>query len=166
MDNPSIKQTVSVFAFFILLLLAWLVVGAIGFYRAVVSYNWPVTQGTVVSAEVVRPAGKSTKYVAEIGYTYQVGGKEFFSKSFKATSARGTSSWARQLVGGYPAGTRVAVHYNPEKPGDSVVEPGLQSDNYWMTLAPLAAIVLLLLALFQQVKNKNKPADGLLKTSP
>ena len=130
MENPSVKQVIAVFAFFIALLLAWFSFGAIGFYKAVASHHWPTTEGTVVSAQVVRPSGKSTKYIAEIGYTYQVGGKEYSSKNFRATSARGTSGWAKQVVEQHPVGAMVPVHYNPNKPEDAVIEPGLLSDNY------------------------------------
>jgi hypothetical protein len=166
MDNPPIKSVVAVFALFISLSLAWLVFGAIGFTKAVTSYKWPTTDGTVVSAQVVRPTGKSTKYIAEIGYSYQVGGKEYVSKKFKATSARGTSGWAKQVVEQHPVGSMVSVHYNPNKPQDAVLEPGLQSDNYWMTVAPLLIIALLAFALFQQIKNRNKQPDGLSTASP
>ncbi len=160
MDNPPVKSVIAVFALFIALSLAWLVFGAIGFHKAVVSQGWPVTDGTVVSAQVVRPSGKSTKYIAEIGYSYQVNGKEYTSKNFKATSARGTSGWAKELVALHPVGSMVSVHYNPDKPADAVIEPGLQSDNYWMTLAPLLVIILLAFALFQQIKNRNKLPSG------
>jgi hypothetical protein len=160
MDNPPIKSVIAVFALFITLALGWFIFGAIGFHKAVTSYRWPTTNGTVVSAQVVRPTGKSTKYIAEIGYSYQVDGKEYASKKFKATTARGTSGWAKQVVGQHPAGSKVSVHYNPDRPQDAVIEPGLQSDNYWMTVAPLLVIALLSFALFQQIRNRDKQSSG------
>ncbi len=163
MDNDSPKTVIAVFVFFISLLLAWFIFGAVGFFKAVASHHWPTTNGTVVSAQVIRPSGKSTKYIAEIGYTYQIGGKEYSSKNYKATSARGTSGWAKQVVDQHPVGSVVTVHYNPDKPEEAVIEPGLQSDNYFMTIVPLMAILLLLGTLFQQIKNKNKPSDDLSK---
>ena len=166
MGNSSVKTVVSVFVFFISLMLAWFIVGAIGFTTAVTSYKWPTTNGTVVSARVVRPSGKSTKYIAEIGYSYRVDGKDYRSKNFKATSARGTSEWAKKLVDQHPAGSTVTVHYNPSKPEDAVIEPGLQSDNYIMTVVPLLSAVFLLLTLFQQIKHKNDRPDGLSPASP
>jgi hypothetical protein len=64
------------------------------------------------------------------------------------------------VVAQHPVGAMVSVHYDPDKPADAVIEPGLQSDNYWMTVAPLLIIALLLFALFQQIRNRNnQPGD-------
>ena len=67
-------------------MLAWFIFGAIGFSKAVTSYQWPTTTGTVVSAKIIKPTGKSIKYVAEIGYSYQIENKNKPSDGSLTTS--------------------------------------------------------------------------------
>lgn len=156
MKTTSLKQIVSVFIFFIFLLSVWSIVGAVGFFDAVVSKGWPTTTGTVVSSQVLSPSGKANKYIAEITYTYSVDWKEYRSKNYKATAARGTSTWARELVEQHPVNSTVTVHYNPKDPGDALVEPGLQSDNYIMTFVPLMFIAVLIIALRKQINDRKE----------
>ncbi len=154
MEKTSPKSIIWVFVLFLTMFLTWLIVGSIGFYKAVASKNWPVVKGTVISSNVIRPSGKSTKYVAEITYSYIIGNKEYTSKKLKATAARGTSEWAKAKVEEYPANAFVSVHYNPQKPELGIIEPGLQSDNLWMTLAPLIAMLLISIAMRKQIKDR------------
>ncbi len=158
MEKSSPKSVIWVFVIFLAMFLAWLIVGSIGFYKAVDSKNWPVVQGTVISSNVIRPSGKSTKYVAEVTYTYTVNQKEFTGKKLKATAARGTSEWAKAKVEEYPVNAFVTVHYNPDKPELAVIEPGLQSDNFWMTVAPLLAMVLIFMVMRKQIKDRKNQA--------
>lgn len=160
--SKSLTPVVSVFLFFIFLLLIWFTIGAFGFYDAVVSNFWPTTDGTVISTRVISPSGKANKYIAEITFTYAVGGEEYQSNNYKATSARGTSQWARELIEQHPVDSKVQVHYNPNKPEDAIVEPGLQSDNYYMTLLPLMFIIVLAVGLKQQIRNRNNSVENLV----
>lgn len=162
MDTKPSKSIIPVFALFLLMLTAWFVVGMIGFVKAVVSKNWPTVSGTVISSQVLRPSGKNTKYTAEVIYTYKVDGKEYQSKKLKATAARGTSEWARNKVEEYPSGKDVIVHYNSKKPDIAIIEPGLQSDNYFMTIAPLFFMIVILLALKKQIENRKNPTETLV----
>jgi hypothetical protein len=154
MATPNLKSVILVFTFFLLLAASWFVVGIIGFTKAVTSGNWPTVQGTVVSSQVVRPTGKSTKYIAEVTFTYTVDNKEYTSKKLKATSARGTSSWAKEVVANYPAGKEVLVHYRPGKPQVALIEPGLQKDNFMMTIIPILVFALIFWAFLNQLKQK------------
>lgn len=156
MEKPTIKSIILVFGIFIMIFIAWLVIGSIGFYKAVASKNWPTSAGTVISSEVVRPSGKSTKFEAKVVFTYSVDGKAYTSEKLKATMARGTSSWAREVVESYPAGAKVEVYFNPKNPGTAVVLPGLQRDNYWMTLLPLFVLLLIIKVFVDQIKNARK----------
>lgn len=162
MKSTSFTPVVSVFIFFIFLLLVWFTIGAFGFYDAVVSNFWPTTDGTVVSTRVISPTGKANKYIAEITYTYSVGGKEYQSNNYKATSARGTSQWARELIEQHPVDSKVPVHYNPNKPEDAIVEPGLQSDNYIMTFVPLGMVLVLVKVLMKQINDRKNSVENIV----
>ena len=160
MKPTSLRPVVSVFLLFIFLLLAWSAVGAVGFFNALVSKGWPTTVGKVVSSRVVSPSGKATKYIADISYTYTVDGIDYTSDNYMATAARGDSQWAREIVGQHPVGSEVTVHYNPKKPAAAIAEPGLQSDNYIMTFAPLFFVVVLIIGLVKQIKDNGKPVES------
>ncbi len=162
MKTTSLTPVVSVFCFFIFLLLVWSAIGAVGFYNALVSGSWPTTTGTVVSSDVKSPSGKATKYIAEITFTYTVNGREYRSDNFMATAARGTSQWAREVVEQHPVNSEVTVHYNPDAPDGAVAEPGLQSDNYIMTFAPLFFVAVLVIGLRKQFTDRKKKIDNLV----
>jgi hypothetical protein len=107
METSSSKSVLPVLVFFLLLLLILVTFSAISFRKAIISKNWPTTIGTIVSSEVKTPSGKNTKYEAEINYSYKIDTKEYLSNKFKATRARGTSEWAKNVINqlGYRVGS-------------------------------------------------------------
>jgi hypothetical protein len=157
--KPSFSKTIlPVFLFFLLLLLSCFSYGIAGFYKAVKSNSWPTATGIILSSQVIKPSGKSTKYIADIKYSYKSNNKEYHSNKFNASNARGISGWARNVVKQYPINSSAKIYYNPDNPEDSVIEPGLQYENYYMTGIPLVSFMLLLLTLLKQFKNRNKNA--------
>jgi hypothetical protein len=156
MEASSTKSVIPVFLFFLLLLLGWFSYSVIGDVKAILTKSWPSTNGTVINSEVKRGTSSkgSPKYSPEISYYYQIGAMTYRSNRYSSTIARGTSQWARQIVNKYPSGAKLTVYYNPKKQNDSVLDPGLQSDNYWMTLLSGFFIAVVLLAFVKQLKNR------------
>jgi hypothetical protein len=154
METSSSKSVIWVFLFFLMLLLGWFAYSAIGFTKAIMTKSWPSTGGTVISSDIKRGTSSkgSPKYSLDINYTYKIGNEEFQSNRYSSTNARGTSQWAREEITRYPANSAVKVYYNPENPKESVLEPGLHSDDYWMTLISSIGFVLVLLAFIKQIK--------------
>lgn len=98
------------------------------------SASWPTTQGEIVSSKVVREEerverdGESTvdiTYRPEIRFGYRVGGRDYSSDSWKIGMAvsSGSPTYAETIVARYPAGRSVAVHYDPARPDEAVLEP-------------------------------------------
>lgn len=158
-ELPTLKSLILVFGLFLLMFLGWFSFGAFGFYKAVISKNWPIATGTVISSPEVTKSGKQTRYGLDILYSYKIDQQEYQSKYFKETPTRGTPEWAN-VIDQYAAKSTVTVYYNPKNLKDSVIEPGLRSDDFFMTLIPLTAFVLVLLVLMQQIKKKQYRTDN------
>lgn len=110
---------------------------------ALASRRWPVVPGEVVQYEVdVRQLDTGSLYTPGLVYRYEVGGRryegtriDFFSqRSFQSQSA------ADAVLAPYRRGA-LTVHFNPERPAESVLVPGVSAAT-WV----VAALVVLLLA--------------------
>lgn len=83
--------------------------------------QWPSVEGTVITSRV---AGERALH-PEIVYEYSVAGSTFRdSTGFDTPSFGGKSvkqDVAEAIVAKFPSGSRVAVHYNPEMPSQSLL---------------------------------------------
>lgn len=128
--------------FFLATIFPWFVVliGALATYlgvenvlRARASTSWPSVDGTVIRAGIDRERSQATPsstaqsitWRPVIVYEYVVdavryeGGRISFGAY--ATSDRGD---AEAVLSRYPTGARVPVYFNPDDPGQAVIEPG------------------------------------------
>ncbi len=157
MEKSSTKSGVAlIIIFFLLPLLVGVALSFINFRKAVVSKKWPTTIGTVVSSDVKRPSGKNTKYEAVVKYSYRVDTTEFLSDNLKMLAARGTSEWAKEKVSKFPVSSELRVFYNPKKPKDSVIEPGLQKDNFIYLFGSAFFSALVIFALTKMTRTSSK----------
>jgi hypothetical protein len=104
---------------------AFVHVRAVGKARA--SETWPTTIGKVVSSEVLveenRDGEGSTWYNPVVAYSYSVAGRAFEGSRIRfANMRRGSRRKADEIAGRYRVGTPVTIRYNPEKPGEAVLE--------------------------------------------
>jgi hypothetical protein len=120
--------------FFVLILLA--LGGGLIFYglrsrqKAESSQSWPGTAGQITRSEVKQSANTdddgntSYAYFPSVEYTYQVAGQTYTSKRlvFGALKGSGSSATVAKELEQYPIGGQVTVYYNPEKPGEAVLE--------------------------------------------
>jgi hypothetical protein len=120
--------------FFILLLLA--LGGGLIFYgarsrqKAEASQSWPNTVGQITRSQVKQSTSTdddgrtSYSYYPSVEYTYQVAGQNYTSKRtvFGALRGYGNPAKAEADLQRYPLGAQVAVYYDPEKPGEAVLE--------------------------------------------
>jgi len=77
--------------------------------------SWPVADGTIFQSEVVH--GDEGCY-AQLTYSYTANG-EYFSGTYQKRFTR--TKKAEAFVERFPSGTRIPVHYKPEKPELSAV---------------------------------------------
>jgi hypothetical protein len=58
------------------------------------------------------------------------------------------------VIGKHPENSSIQVYYNPKNPTESVLDPGLQSDDFWMTIFSSFFFVVVLLAFRKQLKDR------------
>lgn len=120
----------------------------------VASQTWPTTQGVVLAHQrcfLGRSRGYQEGFLVK--YTYQVGGVVYENdrRSFRQTdvAADGFSDneeGRRELNERYPRGKPCTVHYNPDNPAESCLEPGAGATAF--VLGAISAFLLGLGTLF------------------
>jgi hypothetical protein len=118
-----------------------------GRQKAKTSQGWPTTQGQVLSVDIQEHSSydeddhpSSASYEPVVQYQYMVNGRQYSSKkiAFGANSFdRGT---AQKKAGQYAAGMTVTVHYNPNKPEESVIETSAGGSTVFMVVGILFAV--------------------------
>lgn len=132
------------------------VFGVVAFVRgrrlASASTRWPTVAGIVTNSGVIEEAiedkgnddksfiRKVYRYQVDLRYAYQVGKRDFVgtSASWGWTAIYGLRELAEKAAGQYRQGQPVTVYYDPEQPGNAVLEP----DNRQGSLAPLIAAII------------------------
>lgn len=95
---------------------------------ALESRRWPVAEGVMISARLNGPFGDGFPYRLRVSYQFTVQGKELVGRrAYFGDSIYSKWAWwfSDRIERKYPSGTRVKVHYNPRRPEDAVLEPGL-----------------------------------------
>lgn len=120
--------------------------------QALASRSWPATEGTIIRSRLEQSSDDGKVWFsADIGYDYRVGGEAFtghrvwFGDDYRSSPG----DEFRDAVDRYPLGSRVTVHYDPARPAQSVLEPGLTwsgSAAYFVGLGLVAVGSLLLIA--------------------
>lgn len=111
------------------------------------STSWPTAPGIVTTSgvieEVIEDQGNSDKshirkihrYQVDLRYAYQVGNRDFVgtTANWGWTDVHGLRELAEKAASQYSPGQPVTVHYDPERPGNAVLEP----DSRHGSTAPL-----------------------------
>jgi hypothetical protein len=128
---------------------AGIVVWSIGhLISAFASPRWPATSGVVVVSYLQRSrfGDGMREYWPELSYRYTVQGSEFVAGRvrFGDHVSTGWSAPGVRIVEEYPVGKVVSVRYNPDDPGEAVLEPGV---NALVLVEVASGLVLLLISL-------------------
>lgn len=128
----------------IIITLSFLVIGLIlllfsiyYYLKAKKSVNWPTTEGTILTSNVLKETSntsdnnRSTLYKAEICYSYNVMAQKYLSDkiSFMPTYSTTSSKLAYVETTKYPVNTKVFIYYNPANPKEAVIEPGVKNSH-------------------------------------
>ncbi len=118
----------------LLLLGGALVVGSLFMvWKGLRTRGWAATWGRVTFSEMITEERKTSSmgpsHRAKVVYEYEVQGKPFTSDSVLLV---GTVSVRREqeIVNRYPVGRSVHVHYNPAKPEEALLEPGVTRSTF------------------------------------
>jgi len=109
--------------------------------EAKASLQWPEADGAVIDSRIGvkmetpnRNSNNRTSinltpryyYRAEVAYQYEVNGVKHIGDRVSITDVwHNTQAAAAQTLARYPKDGKIKVRYNPEKPGSSLLEPGV-----------------------------------------
>ncbi len=143
------------------------VFGGILLWKALSSQTWPSVKGRIVSASIEKESIRRRVVIREkIQYVYHVKGKRFVGESVTLSPRlMPLRPPAREVVRKYPKGAHVTVFYNPSRPEESVLEPGL--NPYIMVLAAVGPFILLVVTMLfrysvrfeNSVRSKLQPSS-------
>jgi hypothetical protein len=97
------------------------------------STKWPTVNGVITVAELGKHIDRdtdrkttSTTYSADISYDYWIDDVPYVNGNVHFGSMRSSDpSMARTILQRYPVGKPVTVYYNPARPQQAVLEPGV-----------------------------------------
>jgi hypothetical protein len=144
---------------FVAIGVAMLIPGGIRLWHGRESQNWPVAPGTVIYGSLDRSDSarrdsdgdieRSTTYGARLIYSYEVGGKKYFSNNRRFGALAGADrDWAEEIMERYTVGAPVQVWYSPSDPQLAVTEPGINEEAWYLPGAGLAFLLFGLAAYF------------------
>lgn len=122
----------------------WYLFGAVGLiaicggtilvWNGLASKGWPSVKGVVLSADMEKHSttgpGKASSWIPKIVYEYTVGEERFQGEKFSYKVIGGEAPRCRKIVAEYTAGDDATVYYNPTKPKQAVLVPGVSVLSY------------------------------------
>ncbi len=109
--------------------LVLLILGIVARVRAQRVKTWPTAPATILHSEVKqhtsynsKSRSRRTTYQPVVNYQYSVMGQPFNGDRVGFGNSGLSSRKAYEIVGRYPAGAQVNVHYNPDKIQESALE--------------------------------------------
>jgi Protein of unknown function (DUF3592) len=113
--------------------------------------SWPTAQGTVLDSRLreVRDSDGKT-WEVYILYEYSVNGESYRSDVWRLEA--GSSSFTRaaeKTVASYPIGSTVTVFFNPDMPGDAMLEPGKM--GWWVFFGGASFLIVGVVALVRNL---------------
>jgi hypothetical protein len=116
--------------------------------------RWPIASGLVEASSITsyqrrsrssedREVRLETLYRPNIVYGYDVGGVHYRGDKV-SYSGYGTSSAdvAKQVAARYPIGRALTVHYNPQNPSESAIDPSTPLGLYFFYLVPVIVLTI------------------------
>jgi hypothetical protein len=124
-----------------------------GFQRAAAkARTWPTVSGRVEKSDVrsyesidsdSSTSRSQTMYRPDVVYRYEVGGVQYRGDKVSVSGmSTNMDSIARRVAARYPVGTKLQVHYNPDNPGESAIDPRLPLAFWLFYLVPLGILAI------------------------
>lgn len=160
MENPFQKKARRVAAFLILLMGIALLQDRAGLLLVGRdSFSWPAVDGTVITAkaESVTEVKVGSGWQVRVNYIYEVDDTVFNGNRLRFSRRLGdsTQAQAEAAMSAYVPGSSIKIHYDPDHPSRSVIEPG-PDRQAWFGL--VVGIVLMAIALvFWFVPTRSQP---------
>jgi len=108
--------------------------------RADASKTWPTRPGTIVTSALEQVPGNKRRYRAAVQYRYRVGGKDYESSRIFWGGNEGRQKHMTSVVAAYPAGGSVPVRYDPQNPGEAVLDATQNTGSRPLVIYAMAMI--------------------------
>jgi hypothetical protein len=142
-----------------------LIIGAIYFTffsapKALNSNEWPRVQGEVTKSEIIerrrttKTGDRITVYSAKIHFQYTVDGKQYTANQTKWADHHSSKKIEQTLNARYSTGSNVTVYFNPNNPGNAVLQKGLGMGHVLTGLFLLVSIAAMAWALYRNAKKR------------
>ena len=122
-----------------------------GFQRSAArARTWPTAPGRVEKLDVRsyekidrddNTTRRQTMYRPDVVYSYAVAGVQYRGDKVSSMSTS-SDAIARRSAARYPVGTELQVHYNPDNPGDSTIDPRLPLWFWLFYLVPAGVLAI------------------------
>ena len=114
-------------------------------FEARATEDWPVAEGHVESSQLLPPHKSGQSWRVSVAYSYEVDGAVYHSNRWDVNGERKLDSRgeAELSVDQHRVGSTVSVYYDPEQPGQAVLETG-GSGHAWLLI--LFGVILLVFA--------------------
>jgi hypothetical protein len=124
-----------------------------GFQRAAArAKTWPTAPGRVEKSDVHsyesidrddKTPRRRTMYRPEVVYCYAVAGVQYRGDKVSVSGMSASQDGiARRVAARYPVGTALQVHYNPDNPGESAIDPRLPLAFWLFYLVPAGVLAI------------------------
>ncbi len=123
------------------------------------SRTWPSVEGRItdVGVDVIPMRGKRVYYFPRIAYTYTVegvtytGDRQAIGDDWRTSAWYATAEEARQRVAAYTVDATVRVYYDPRRPSEATLEPGVAQGARQTLRSGLTLVAMGLLAIAAEV---------------
>jgi hypothetical protein len=116
-----------------------------GFRLGRASVSWEKVKGVVTNSEIrKRDLDGGISYYPKIIYQYRIDDRDYEGSDWSHSAINGREEEAEEILSRYEVGDEVDVYYNPLKPEQAVLEPGIKSAFPYAIGFFLAALFFLL----------------------
>jgi hypothetical protein len=105
-------------------------------YCQIRAQNYAATTGVVTHSAVERQSDSegSNTYSPNIKYKYAVAGKEYSGNRYRFGQDSSNDHSAQRIVTEHPVGKQVSVYYDPDRPSEALLRPGLEGSDLFMAM--------------------------------
>ena len=125
-ERKTVTIRILIAVFFIVYGLIIIPVNIKNYYTGLETENWHKTEGTVIESRVIIGSGRNGGVRSpRIIYDYEISGIIYRGKRVSYANVwTNVDNDVFEFIKLYPAGSQMAVYYNPIKPSQSVLVPG------------------------------------------
>jgi hypothetical protein len=111
-----------------------LAMSTIAILKSISSKEWLPTGGKIIHSTIYNYSATNeanVTYRPDIAFEYRVDGEKFISdRLYYGVKIMSSGNWinSRKITKKYPVDKEITVFYNPNKPKDAVIEPGIHFD--------------------------------------